>query len=428
MNELITNKLLVQNPWWMDASARSVAVGKKRRRLFPDFKERTTNRNLITGLIGLRRVGKSTLIYQMIDDLLNSGHNPESILYFLFEEEPVKNNLGEMLRKVIEYQISKKINQKSYIFLDEIQFVDNWNSILKYYFDTYPNLKFVVSGSSSLFIHTKATESLSGRMQILTLYPMGYGEYLHLNNKDNLPENFRKYLSWGEFPYLENLPHWMEKKEYLNDFIINKILENDLPKLKKIYGSDINIMANVLIDRSGQTIEIQNLARDLNIAQNTARSYLSILEKTGLISQIYNLGIGFRNRSVRQRKVYSSSVNSIVLRNIKDITSESWQNNIGNIIETFVYNHLIRKYSSEVYFWRKRQIKEVDFVINKPEEKLPIEVKYQNTINPKDLSNLIYFCKKEKINEAMLVTKNDSATRKIENIRINMIPAHKLTD
>lgn len=428
MNKSITDKLLKQNPWWMDEAIRSQDYNKKRRNLFFEFLERVTKRDLITGLVGLRRVGKSTLIRQVIDNLLDTNTSPDSILYYLFEEESEKKDLKKDLKDIVEYQISKNPNKKSYLFLDEIQYVDGWNSTLKYYFDIYPHIKFVVSGSSSLFIHTKATESLAGRIQILNLKPMGYGEYLRLNDKKNSSENFRKYLSWGELPYLESLPGWSEKKEYINDFVIKKIVENDLPKLKKVYGTEISEMAKVLIDHPGQIVEIQNLAHDLNIAQNTARNYLDLLEKTNLVSQIFNLGIGFRTRSLRQRKVYPSSVNSVVLRNLESITSEIWQKNAGDIIETFVFNHLGRKNEGKIYFWRQRQVKEVDFIISSAEKLLPVEVKYQNQIRSQDLANLVYYCQKQKITNATVVTKDDASVKKISNIKIELKPANFLLD
>ncbi|KKR87443.1 MAG: hypothetical protein UU32_C0005G0002 [Candidatus Woesebacteria bacterium GW2011_GWB1_41_10] len=312
--------------------------------------------------------------------------------------------------------------------MDEIQYVDGWNSLLKYYFDLYPQLKIVVSGSASLFIHTSAKESLAGRIQELVMRPMGYGEYLRINSKEDSEINFRHYLSWGEFPYLEKLPGWEEKSEYVNEFVFKKVVEHDLPKLKKVYGNELSNMLKLLITHSGQIIEIQNLAADLGIAQNTAREYLKLLEDTHLISQVFNLGLGFRTRSMKQRKVYGSSVNAQVLSSIGSIDSEIWSKDIGLIIETFVYNHLLRKSSGDIVFWRQRQVREVDFVLVSSGEKLPIEVKYQNQLKRKDLDNILYYCEKEKLKKAMVVTKFESGVKKIGGVKIDFRPANMLMD
>lgn len=426
INNLLTNALLLQNPWWGDPQFRTNDTRYHTRDIFQDFLDRVTGRELITSLVGLRRVGKSTLIRQTINHLLDSGQDPHSILYFLFEEQVSKKS-SDILRQVIESQIERNPNKKSYLFLDEIQFVNGWNSLLKYYFDLYPQLKFVVSGSASLFIHTQSSESLAGRIQELILRPMGYGEYLRVNDKPHTPTSFQQYLAWGEFPYLEKLTGWAEKKEYVLDFVLKKVVEHDLPRLKKFYGSELSSLLDVLVSHSGQNIEIQNLAHDFNIAPNTTREYLSLLEKTHLISQVFNLGIGFRTRSMRMRKVYASSVNAIILGTFRGLDSDLWQVGMGNIIETYVYNHLLRqKETTDINFWRQRQTREVDFLQITAESKLPIEVKYQNQIRKSDLEHLLYYCNKTQLTKAMLVTKHEEATRTIDGIEIDFCPAHSL--
>ncbi len=424
-NNIILTELMRQNPWWSRPQFKASEPIHHRRDMFPVFLDRVKNRELITSLVGLRRVGKSTLIRQIIDHLLQSGQDPKTILYFLFEESLGKNT-QDTLRQILDYQIQNNPHKRIFFFFDEIQYVDGWNSLLKFYFDTYPHLKFVVSGSASLFIRTKATESLAGRIQELVLRPMGYGEYLRIHSKTHLPEHFLQYLAWGEFPYLEKLPDWAEKKEYVHDFIIKKVVEHDLPKLKKIYGSDLSSLLNILIARSGQIVEIQNLSQDLGIAQNTVREYLGLLEKTYLVSQVFNLGIGFRTRSTRQRKIYASSVNAVVFQSIQGLESDMWQQNIGYIIETFVYNYLLRQQSGDIHFFRQRQVKEVDFIQLDAESKLPIEVKYQNVLRPSDLDTLLYYCKKERLNKAVVVTKNEQSIKKIDGVEISFKPAHTL--
>ncbi|MBI3385091.1 ATP-binding protein [Candidatus Gottesmanbacteria bacterium] len=425
MNNLIINDLVKQNPWWVDSQAKAIDPKKTHRNIFETLIERVIHRELITSLVGLRRVGKSTLVLQVVDHLLRAGQNPTTLLYFSFEELPEKDK-GASLRAIIEYQLKKCPKEKSYLFFDEIQYVDRWNSVLKHYVDHYAQLKFTISGSASLFIASTAHETLAGRIQELVLRPMGYGEYLRINDKPNTPEYFLHYLSWGEFPYLEKLPDWAEKKEYVNDFIIKKVVEHDLPRLKRVYGNDIVNLLNVLITHSGQMVEIQNLAHDLHLAQNTVREYLHLLEKTYVVSQNFNLGIGFRTRSVRQRKVYATSVNALVLKTVQGLQSDLWQHNAGAMIETFVYNYLLRKNEGEIHFWRKRQIKEVDFIYSTPETKLPIEVKYQNQIRPSDLNNLLYYCSKEHLKKAMVVTKNEQGTKHIHGVEINFTPASTL--
>jgi hypothetical protein len=120
MNNLIVEELRKQNPWWQDSLATPL-VSKIRRDLFPQLKDRILNRELITSLVGLRRVGKSTLLFQIIEEMLHNNFDPKSILYFSFEELPGRD-LGDKLKLIIDHQIDKNLQEKSYLFLDEIQY------------------------------------------------------------------------------------------------------------------------------------------------------------------------------------------------------------------------------------------------------------------------------------------------------------------
>ncbi len=444
MDKSIINIILEQNPWWSDPSATVGDKSKFRRDIFETIKIRVIDRELITAIVGLRRVGKTTLVRQVINFLMESGIDRQKILYFSCENLEGKQS-SELLQEIIKYQVKKYPDEKTYFFFDEIQYIDGWNVILKKYFDLYPKLKFTVTGSASLFIATKARESLAGRIQEVVVYPMGYAEYLRINKNIDIPavnifdniellvphsvvleENFQPYLAWGEFPYLENLPTWDEKKEYILEFVLRKVLEVDLPRLKKFNGTELSRLMDILVVGSGQLVEMQNLGADLGLSQNTLRDYLNTLEKTYLISQVFNKGIGYRTRSVRQRKIYVNCVNAVVLKSGLTFDPNVWQIKAGLFVENYVFNYLKRLQMGEIDFWRERQVREVDFVYNYQGIKLPIEVKYQNQIRPEDLKNISYYCHKEKLNKAVVITKNKMGTEKIKDLRVQFIPAHYL--
>lgn len=444
MGELVVDAILEQNPWWNDPSVTAGDKNRFRRDIFETIKTRVVDRELITAIVGLRRVGKTTLVKQLIDFLMGSGVGRQKILYFSCENLEGKR-ASELLQAIIKHQIQKYPNEKTYFFFDEIQYVDGWNVILKKYFDLYPKLKFIVTGSASLFIATKARESLAGRIQEVVVHPMGYAEYLRINKKINIPavnvwedvkllapfasvleENFQPYLAWGEFPYLEHLPTWAEKKEYILEFVLRKVLEVDLPRLKNFYGTQLSQLMDILVINSGQLIEMQNLGIDLGLSQNTLRDYLDTLEKTYLISQIFNKGIGYRTRSVRQRKIYVNSVNAVVLKSGLTFEPSIWQTKAGLFVENYVFNYLKRLRAGEIDFWRERQVREVDFIYDYQSTKLPIEVKYQSQVKPEDLKNIGYYCNREKLSRAMVITKNKIGVEKMRGLQIQFVPAHYL--
>lgn len=442
--DFLENELKKYNPWWENPSIFAEDISLPKRDIYQTLSNKCFNSDLIIAVVGLRRVGKTTLLKQLINDFLLKTKKRKTITYFSFEESILKNE-SEIIEKIILYQIKKHPKEKLYFFFDEIQYVDFWNSVLKKYFDQFGSqIKFIISGSSSLFIRTKAKESLAGRILEFQLLPLSYGEYLKINKKINLPqqklfetapfqkyqellkENFLNYLNFGEFPYLEKLADYNDKKQYLNDWIIRKVLEIDLPRLKKIYHPQELINLNdVLIIGSGSLIQIQNLAYDLSIDRKTLTSYLSLLEKSYLIKTIYNLSDSFRTKSLRQRKIFFSTVNAVAFRNTSGVNSESFNLKIGQLVENYVLNYLLKNNLEEVYFWRQRE-KEIDFVIKTPEKLIPVEVKYQNQIKPNNLKNLIYFCQQKKISEAFVVTKNTLENKTFKGILFHFLPVYFL--
>ncbi|MDP2933299.1 MAG: ATP-binding protein [bacterium] len=439
------NELRRQNPWWEQASIWPEDPQKNVRGIFPEIQKRVRQNDLITAITGLRRVGKTTLLKQIINDLIATGEDRRRLLYFSFEELTLSKS-PDILSEMIDRQLKNFPQGKLYFFLDEIQYVDFWNAVLKKYVDLYPRLKFVISGSSSLFIRTKARESLAGRIQEIFLPPLSFGEYLLIAYGQKLPmagflpepealfdyreilkEKFIEYLYFGEFPYLAKLDGFAEKKEYVLDWVVGKILRQDLPELRRIVrGPEFANLGDVLIEGSGQLVELQNLAADLGINRLTLSHYLSLLEESYLTKQIFNEAAGFRSRGRRQRKVYGTSVNAVALKTSGASLLENFSLRSGQIVETFVANYLQRFYPGRVLFWRYRQEKEVDFLVKRDADIVPVEVKFQPRIKKEDVENLVYFCRKEKIGKAVIVTKEEAGIRDYPGLKIKLIPAHYL--
>lgn len=442
-NKLIANELIKQNPWWADKGVEIEEAKKPKREIYQMLKNKITESDLITAIIGMRRVGKTTLIKQVIADLLHHDIDKQTILYFSFEEFVLAQE-PKFLEKTIQMRIDKYPKGKLYFFFDEIQYVDYWNAILKKFTDLYPQIKFIISGSSSLFIKTKARESLAGRISETIMRPFGFGEFLRIQHgvkftktapfanisferpEWEIEQLFKQYLAWGEFPYLLKLDAWKDKQEYLRSWVIGKVVEQDIPKyLRVVREAELVNLTRILTEKPGQLIELVNLSADLQLAKNTLSHYIDLLEKTLLVKQLFNWKMGFRTRNVRQRKIYPSSVNLSALQSASGIQEASWAPSESILAESFVANYLFQQ-SGEVYFWRKRAGQEIDFIWKTNQGLVPIEVKYQKQIRREDLKNLLYFCRQEKLNSAILVTRDIYKEKMTDNIMIKYIPAYYL--
>jgi predicted AAA+ superfamily ATPase len=166
------------NEWWFTGKVRSELALPFRRKAFSRIIESLRERQILL-VTGLRRVGKTTLLYQAVEKLLETVA-PDCILYFSFEEA-----LGSP-KEVLEYYEKKVLRKpledadKIFVFFDEIQYVKDWPSVLKQFYDLYPNLKFFVSGSSSLLLSRDAIDKLAGRFFLLEVEPLSFSEFLGL--------------------------------------------------------------------------------------------------------------------------------------------------------------------------------------------------------------------------------------------------------
>lgn len=393
----IEDLIYLQNPWFYDFYFIPNEYFLFKREIFKDFFNEVVNLNQIISLKGLRRVGKSTLIKQIIGELLKKNKvNPKNILYFSFDQPTVVENY-QTLEKIIQFYFEKIINQKIYklkekvyIFFDEIQVIPFWQDILKRYYDINQNIKFIVSGSSSLFINEKSKESLAGRIFERDLLPLSFFEYQKLSQS----VDFIGYLNFGQFPELLKIEDKNKKVEYLKEWVIGKILEVDIVKIYGVRKAfDFERLFWSLLPNTGQIINSKKLLVDLQMKKATLFKYLSILEKSLLIDKILNLSGSFRSEKRLLRKFYPSSTNFLSL--IPEVI------NLGFKVESYV-SQILKKRTRKIFLYHIRG-KEIDFLL--PDEKIAIEVKYQENIIPSDYKFLLEFIKEKKY-RGILVTKN----------------------
>lgn len=162
----------LQNPW---RSGRFVPIESFQRQLLRQTLDWLDAPDILV-IIGSRQVGKTTLIFQIIEHLLADNIAKEDIFYFNLDDV----SLLEFFKTPAEFVDFVELNQKgrAYIFIDEVQRLENPGLFLKYVYDLRRNLKFVVTASSSLEIHAKISESLTGRKKVFNLYPFSYAEFV----------------------------------------------------------------------------------------------------------------------------------------------------------------------------------------------------------------------------------------------------------
>ena len=181
------------NPWWKNPlSVKNESKPQKRLAYYEALNiigQKTIRRFLL--LSGARRVGKTTIMYQIIEKLINDGINPKNILYISFDNPMIKMVNSDEVLKIFDSLYTT--NGMKYIFFDEIQYAENWELWLKVIYDTRKDICVVATGSASPVLEKGSSESGTGRWTVLKIPTLSFYEYCRLLELEEpeLPENLR---------------------------------------------------------------------------------------------------------------------------------------------------------------------------------------------------------------------------------------------
>jgi len=398
----------------------------KKRFLFNDIVKEIESKQIIS-LIGLRRTGKTTILKQVIDHLIKSKKvKREYILFYSFDEEQPK--IEEIVTEY-ETKLGKEllcIKDRIYIFLDEIQKLKNWQNQVKYYYDNYQNIKFFVSGSSSLFIKKHTQESLAGRIYEFVLNPLSFEEFLIFKNKGQMLKKKRlfedtlkkEFLSYQKRQFIEIIDESEERVAKYIKTMIEKIVYQDIPKIFPIENEELLMrILKIIASNPGMLSDYGSLSKELGISRVTLSNYFFYLNESFLIKKLYNFSRNMLTSEKKMKKFYLTTTSFFPFLNNK-------------IDESKLIENLIVAFVDAKFFWRTPQKYEIDVILKEKSKIIPIEVKYKEYISKKDTKNLLRFCEKFNVEEAVMITQSKSneeifKLKSGNKIRIKFIPAWK---
>lgn len=438
LNDRIKSLIREYNPWW---AGTPVVAPEFKRYIYQDI-EKYMKTKQILAIVGLRRVGKTSLMKQIIRETAEKT-NIENLFYFSFDDLIAQN--PEVLEDVLEYYL-KTIAKKGqkYVFLDEIQKVPYWQDILKRIYDREELIKFVVSGSASLQIK-KSKESLAGRLYDFHMPVLTFREFLDLSGlkiekqnisyqgfkktyEDNLhkktviEELFSKYLLKGAFPELVYEEDEGIIKNYIRNSVIDKIILEDIPAVFNARKKDVLSLMLEYCSRETSTLrDIKNLSKILGINYQTARSYLFYLQNSFVIDIVYNYSKSAAKQLRKNKKVHvvHPSITITLMRYHKDVLEI--EDTAGKYVESVAYQHA-KLLSERISFWRTPQKEEVDIILETADGLLPIEVKYRNNMDASSSASVIKFLKKHNSKKGIVITKNYLEEKIIDGKTIIFIP------
>ena len=376
--------------------------------------------------VGIRRTGKSYMMYQQIHNLMNDGISSSQIVYVNFEDERLLeigvDDLNTILEIGIEFSGSKG---KPYLFLDEIQNVDGWEKFVRRVADMKYRIN--ITGSNSKMLSKEIASTLGGRFMIVNVFPYSFKEYLSANHIENIMvdqigtkkradivSQYEQYVTYGAFPELVDIKN---KRPFLNNIYQTVYLQDIITRNKITNDFAVRLILKKIAESVTKALSFNRLTNivkstGISIGKQTVINYVGHMLDSYLIFSLQNYA-----SKKTSPKYYFMDTGLLGLMLLDCKTAQ---------LENLVAVELIRRYGFENVYFFENNI-EVDFYV--PSENLAIQVSMQAL---EDVDTLERETKAfVKLNDfipntkCLLITNSEETTLKCDDIEIDMIPAWK---
>lgn len=454
---IIVERLQYENPWWTLGQIPELYQKMSRRLYFDLFYPHVTEGEIRRAvvLMGPRRVGKTVMMFHTIDQLIQDGIETQNI-FFVGIDNPIYINLGlQEILDLCKTAIQRESLNGCYVFFDEIQYLKDWERHLKVLVDSYPETKFVVSGSAAAALKWYSTESGAGRFTDFMLPPLTFQEFIHLKNKNHLirkgtiefgekdipyclthdievlNNEFLQYLNFGGYPEVvmsEKIQKDMGR--YVKNDIVDKVLLRDLPSLYGIKDvQELNRFFTYIAYNTGNEFSYETMSRESGIQKITLKRYLEYLEAAFLVKVLNKVDVSAKRlKRVTSFKVYltTPSLRTALFSPIAAIDNE-----MGNMIETAILSQWMHRENLDLTYarWKDgRSEGEVDLVLVDSRKFKPVwavEIKWSNRYFdfPKNLKSLIQFCKENNLNNAVVTSIDKQGVIMESGLNLTFLPA-----
>lgn len=436
--EGILKVLTAYNPWWKTGTVNPKMSKTYKRFAFHEAMKRLDQTDIrrTVVLTGTRRVGKTTIQYQMIETLLERGVAPQKIVFISMDHPMLK--LGGVNDILECYHENIYAEQDVYYFFDEIQYAQDWDKWLKTIYDMQPDTQVVATGSASPALIKGNQESGAGRWTVIQVPTMSFYEYCELLNleRPELPKNlkmtqmlhitqqdrtkimlqlskvqnhFTRYLQVGGFPELALADNDIMAQQIMREDVVDKVLKRDLPSLYNIRNAtELERIFLYLCNVSSEIVSIDAIAKELSgVSRPTVENYIQYLESANLIYQSWPVDMAGKRVLKAKPKIYiaDAAIRNAVLMDDSLLTDPV---EMGKIVETAVYKHVAafyyQKATSVGYFRGGKKNKEIDIVVDyHNSSNILIEVKYREGAPIPDDDAIAELC--TEASAAIIVTK-----------------------
>jgi len=396
------------NPWWTGGKFER---GVTREKYLVKMKEYIKAREIVI-LTGVRRSGKTTLLFQLISDLIkNKGVNPRQILFVNFDE-PDLATIDNPIKSVLDTYFQEVCNDShAYLIFDEIQNIHGWEKWAKTIYDQKKH-DLVISGSSSYLLEGKYAALISGRYLKINVFPLDFREYLVFNNlkgmnnklslisnKNKIMKLLKQYLTEGGFPRIA----LEDNKSLIRDILRNyyeSIVYKDILIMHDVRHTQVmRELIHYLYSNFTSLYSYKQLSDMLKVDFTTLKEYLGYLRESRMLFGMPIFSYSLKIQSRNNKKIYC------IDNGLRNAVSFKFSEDEGRLAENLIFIELKRR-EKEAYYWQGKG--EVDFVVkNKDNSLTAINVTYADEINDREIEALIEFKKEfRKTKELILLTRD----------------------
>lgn len=321
---------------------------------------------------GVRRSGKSTILYQIIEHLINTGVPPKNILLLNFEDAALAHYSPQEIYESYLSELNPAFD--NFIFIDEAQRKEGWENWIRKMYDLKHAANFFVTGSSASLLKKEYSTLLTGRNISEEVFPMNFGDFLnfsgvHVDNTETISTetrskvlfNLKKYLEWGGFPEVFFTNDNYKRRilnQYFEDIIYKDIVDRYGTNSTKTKELGVYLLTNI-----SNPLSMRNARNALGFGLETISDYMSYMTEAYLLYAVPIYSPSLKIQSANPKKIYCIDTG------LRNAVSFKFSQDIGRIAENAVFVELKRR-KREVYYW-KNNVGEVDFIIK--EELRPVE-------------------------------------------------------
>ena len=443
--EMFGNRIILDNPWWQTGTVDQGYISAKPRRFLEKFYRflRLDGLQRSILLMGSRRVGKTWLMQHAIQRLIKEDNIPVKNIIFLPIDVPVYRGceLEELIRESCLFSGSDPRAGRLFVFLDEIQYMKDWETSLKTLVDSYPNIHFAASGSAAsvLLNGNGASESGAGRFTVLKLAPLSFYEYCWMVGEDErmfesmeyANKRFLDYVNFGGYPELvANVAIRSNPRQFIQRDIVDKVLLRDLPSLYHIDDvRDLQAFFSYVGFHSGTVQSYESLSQGSGLSKHTVANLIRYLEEAFLIVRHDRVNVNALSlKRAMQFKLYltNPSLRAAMFQPAGAVDDPFF----GHIIETAVAAQLgidEDRASWRYANWRiGKGTHEVDFVrIDEGTQRAAsmFEVKWSDGPfdHPAEVKDVVCFAERNGIRQVVVTSRSQEGTKHMGGVDLKYV-------